>query len=90
MSKTIRVGDRIRWMSTIYTVMEIDLSKPPTQLFGMSLEKQVLFQYDEDGQIKEIWSSSYDDINSLLMKGIIEIINPRFDPLQDIKKFKFL
>ena len=92
MKKKLRIGDKVRWNvpvggDTIYTIMDIDTSRPVKVVAHMEFKEEVLFQWLEDGLIRQTWSSSIDDLNKNLNKGGITIVERSIEPNKELLKF---
>lgn len=93
MENKLRVGDKIRWNvpvggNTIYTILDIDLSRPKTIINGYQLSNEILFQWEECGQVITHWGHSYQGLNERLNKGGIIILERRIEPNKELLKFK--
>ena len=93
MKRKLQIGDKVRWNLTIgggdvYTILDIDTSRPTVTVGNHALKNEVLFQWDQDGQIIQTWSHDYQKMNELVDLGHIIILNPKMEPNKYLKKFK--
>ena len=91
--KRLRIGDKIKWNvpiggGLIYTIMNIDTSRPYIRVDRYPYENQILFQWeDSSGTIHQEWSHSYEDLNRNLNKGGITIVERNMVPYKELLKF---
>jgi hypothetical protein len=93
MKQKLQIGDKIRWNVTVgsgvvYTILDIDTSRPTVRVGNHTLKSEVLFQWEDGGQIVQTWSHDYQKMNELIDVGRIIILNPRVEPNKYLKKFK--
>ena len=92
MKQKLRIGDKIRWnvpigSGVVYTILDIDTSRPTVRVGNHTLKSEVLLQWDQGGQILQTWGYDYHRLNQNLNKGGIIILNPRVEPVKWVKKF---
>lgn len=78
MNEKIKIGDKIIWGNTIYTITDISLIE-------RSLDQQILFQWQEGDLIKYVWYYSYHELIDSLNAGLIYIVDP-MTPIKQLKK----
>jgi hypothetical protein len=88
----LRIGDKIKWNVSvgggiIYTVLDINTSRPPLTLGSVEFEEEILFQWEVDGIITESWGHSYEELNKCLNRGGITIVSGSMEPIKEIKEF---
>jgi hypothetical protein len=92
MKQKLQIGDKIKWNvpiggGEVYTILDIDTSRPTVRVGNHTLKKEILFQWDQDGRTVQRWGHDYHGLNQNLNKGGIIILNPRVEPVKWIKKF---
>jgi len=92
MKQKLQIGDKIRWnvplgSGVVYTVLDIDTSRPTVRMGNNTLKNEILLQWDQDGQTTQLWGYDYHSLNQNLNKGGITILNPRVEPFKYLKKF---
>lgn len=90
--KKLRIGDKIRWNNsiggdTVYTIMDIDPSRPTTTIFTTEYKNEILFQWEHWGTVSQNWSHSIDALNDLLNEGKIIIVERDIKPYKELLKF---
>ena len=98
--RKLKIGDKIVWNqriggSIIYTILDIDLTRPPSIITTPNqvyvFDSQILLQWQEyDGRLTQSWNYSLDDFNQEIIKGRISILNSELEPFQYLPKFSFL
>lgn len=99
MKPRLQIGDKIRWDDPInlnseygeiiYTILDIDTSRPTEIINGLEVKKEILFQWEYGGRITQVWSHDYQKVNQLINEGLIVILNPKITPIKWIKKSTF-
>jgi len=99
MKPRLQIGDKIKWGDPIssssyygeiiYTILDIDTSRPTEIINGKTIKKEILFQWEDGGRIEQVWSHDYQKVNQLINEGLIIILNPKINPIKWIKKFTF-
>lgn len=90
----LQIGDEIKWNLPLHAhvpsskILDIDTSRPPTNINGHFLDNHVLVQFIIDKKPIEIWAYNYDILNQQLALGKISIIKQHNFPY--IKRFSFL
>lgn len=80
MARKLKVGDRIFWSKTIYTIDDIDESKD---------NNQILFTwFDRAGRYKSIYHSTVRYVEKGLAENMIHFYEP-MTLIKEIEKFKF-
>jgi len=97
--RKLKIGDKIKWNlpiggNLIYTVLDIDILREQTVLITPNktyhFDNQILVQWQErDGNITQSWGYSLDEINQLISRGEISILNSELEPYQHLPKFSF-
>ena len=97
--RKLKIGDKIVWNqriggSIIYTILDIDLTRPPSIITTPNqvyvFDSQILLQWQEyDGKITQSWNYSLDEINQAIFTGLISILNSEIEPYQHLPKFSF-
>lgn len=79
MARKLKVGDKIFWSKTIYTIDDIDESKEGDQ---------ILFTWFDDGEYKSIYHSTVWDVEKRLAENKIHFYEP-MTLVKEIENFKF-
>lgn len=97
--RKLKIGDKIKWNqriggNLIYTILDIDITHPPTVLTTPNkiycFDSQILLQWQEyDGKITQCWNYSLEGLNQEIVKGRISILNSEIEPYQHLPKFSF-
>lgn len=94
MDNKLKIGDKIKWNvliggDTIYTILDIDASRPPTRIGGYEFQNQFLFERkDIDGETVSLWDHSYESLNNLLNSGDITIVGRGISPCRHLPTLK--
>jgi len=100
----LEIGDKIKWVNErmphniIYKVIDIDTTRPPTRIETpnnpytkfFEVRDEILMEWEQDGEIVNIWGYQYEAINEQIQRGRIVIVEKHNygDPLRNIKKLK--
>ncbi len=96
MNKKIQVGDIIKFIKEdgiwdgpayTYTILDIDTSRVIQDANGVPFYSHIYIQWETTDKVHQTWTGNLERINEKLNKGQIIIINPRMEPIKDIKKF---
>lgn len=88
----LRIGDKIKWNvpiggDEIYTIVNIDTTRPTLCIVGKEIKSEVLFQWEDfDGQ-HQLWCHSIDYLNQNLNNGGITIVERSMVPHKELLKF---
>lgn len=93
----IEIGDKIKWNNirmphdTIYTVKDIDKTRPIKVLRDtIRLKEEILLEWEDGGITKSAWAYEYDSVIKEIEKGGIIIVHKHNlgTPIRSIKKLK--
>lgn len=92
MKKKLRIGDKIKWNNsigdgTVYTILDIDTSRPTTTILSTEFKNEILFQWEDWDTVSQNWSHSIDALNTLLNEGRIIIVEREIKPYKELLKF---
>ena len=90
MRKRLQIGDIIKFSNdeVIYTIIDIDTSRPGMVVHGRVHNFHLHIQWVEGGMTYSTWSGDIDVLNRVLRAGRITILNQRIEPVKYIDKFK--
>ncbi len=93
--RKLKIGDKIRWNipiggGVIYTIMDIDTTRPTRSFGPFEIREDILFQWECDGRTNLEWCHSYHDLNLNLNKGGIIILERDIKPNRDLLKFSLV
>ena len=88
----LRIGDKIKWNTsigggTIYTILDIDTTRPTIWIAGKEFKSEVLFQWEDFDGYYQGWGHSIDYLNQNLNNGGIIIVERNMVPHKELLKF---
>lgn len=98
--RKLKIGHKIKWNQSIvgdciYTVLDIDLNHPaeivttPNGIY--TFHSEILLRWQEyEGKMSERWGYSLEQINQLIVRGQISILNSEIEPYQYLPRFSFM
>ena len=89
MSRKLQIGDIIKFSrgGSTYTILDIDTSRQGMWVHGRIHNSHFHIQWTEGGRIYTTWSGDFEIMNLKLEVGRIIILNPKLEPIKEIKKF---
>ena len=94
MNKKLKIGDKFIWHSFVgmpekeFTILGIDTSRPGIWAIDRVYNSHFHIQWVEGGRTYTTWVGNIEVMNQKLNEGKIIILNPKMEPIKDIKKFK--
>lgn len=90
MNIKLQIGDIIKFSNGDgrYAILDIDESRPGMWVHGRVHNSHFYIQWIEGDRTYTTWAGDIDVMNQKLNIGRIIILNPKMEPIKDIKKFK--
>ena len=90
MDRKLQIGDIIKFSDggPTYTILDIDTSRPGIWAIDRVYNSHFHIQWVEGGRTYTTWVGNIEVMNQKLNIGRIIILNPKLEPIKDIKKFK--
>jgi hypothetical protein len=90
MNRKLQVGDIIKFSDggSTYTILGIDTSRPGMWVHGRIHNSHFHIQWVWGDRTYTTWSGDIEVMNQKLNIGRIIILNPKLEPIREIKKFK--
>jgi hypothetical protein len=89
MNRKLQVGDIIKFSDggSTYTILGIDTSRPGMWVHGRIHNSHFHIQWVWGDRTYTTWSGDIEVMNQKLNIGRIIILNPKLEPIREIKKF---
>jgi hypothetical protein len=89
MNRKLQVGDIIKFSDggSTYTILGIDISRPGMWVHGRIHNSHFHIQWVWGDRTYTTWSGDIEVMNQKLNEGQIIILNPKLEPIREIKKF---
>jgi hypothetical protein len=90
MSRKLQIGDIIKFSNDgdNFTILDIDTSRQGMWVHGRIHNSHFHIQWEVGGRTYTTWSGDFEIMNQKLEVGRIIILNPKLEPIREIKKFK--
>jgi len=89
MSRKLQIGDIIKFSNDgdNFTILDIDTSRQGMWVHGRIHHSHFHIQWEVGGRTYTTWSGDFEIMNQKLKVGRIIILNPKLEPIKEIKKF---
>jgi hypothetical protein len=89
MSRKLQIGDIIKFSNDgdNFTILDIDTSRQGMWVHGRIHNSHFHIQWEVGGRTYTTWSGDVEVMNQKLKVGRIIILNPKLEPIKEIKKF---
>ena len=89
MSRKLQIGDIIKFSNDgdNFTILDIDTSRQGMIVHGRIRNSHFHIQWVVGGRTYTTWSGDFEIMNQKLKVGRIIILNPKLEPIKEIKKF---
>ena len=89
MNRKLQIGDIIKFSNDgdNFTILDIDTSRQGMWVHGRIHNSHFHIQWEVGGRTYTTWSGDAEVMNQKLKVGRIIILNPKLEPIREIKKF---
>lgn len=89
MSRKLQIGDIIKFSNDgdNFTILDIDTSRQGMWVHGRIRNSHFHIQWEVGGRTYTAWLGDFEIMNQKLKVGRIIILNPKLEPIKEIKKF---